>query len=156
MAKSDNFPLEEEIVSILGQCGPALTYALQSKFGCTAVLHGVDVAGAGQSMKPEMRFSTLLSKGLRVSVWRDDLTTHRGVEAVVNAANENLSHGGGLAKALSDAGGPGIQQDSDQYIKANGKLLTGGAIVAQPGYLPFKKIDHSCRWSKPTIQPPKK
>ncbi|XP_070975530.1 protein mono-ADP-ribosyltransferase PARP9 isoform X2 [Oncorhynchus clarkii lewisi] len=149
MAKSDNFPLGEEIVSILGQCGPALTYALQSKFGCTAVLHGVDVAGAGQSMKPEMRFSTLLSKGLRVSVWRDDLTTHRGVEAVVNAANENLSHGGGLAKALSDAGGPGIQQESDQYIKANGKLLTGGAIVAQPGYLPFKKIIHAVGPSLP-------
>ncbi|XP_024243590.1 protein mono-ADP-ribosyltransferase PARP9 isoform X2 [Oncorhynchus tshawytscha] len=151
MANSDNFPLEEEIVSILGQCGPALTYALQSKFGCTAVLHGVDVAsaGAGQSMKPEMRFSTLLSKGLRVSVWRDDLTTHRGVEAVVNAANENLSHGGGLAKALSDAGGPDIQRESDRYTKANGKLLTGDAIVAQPGNLPYKKIIHAVGPSLP-------
>ncbi|XP_020315977.1 protein mono-ADP-ribosyltransferase PARP9 isoform X2 [Oncorhynchus kisutch] len=151
MANSDNFPLEEEIVSILGQCAPALTYALQSKFGCTAVLHGVDVAsaGAGQSMKPEMRFSTLLSKGLRVSVWRDDLTTHRGVEAVVNAANEHLSHGGGLAKALSDAGGPDIQRESDRYTKANGKLLTGDAIVAQPGNLPYKKIIHAVGPSLP-------
>ncbi|XP_064806772.1 protein mono-ADP-ribosyltransferase PARP9 isoform X2 [Oncorhynchus masou masou] len=147
MAKSENFPLEKEIVSILGQCGPALTYALQSKFGCTAVLHGVDVAG--QSMQPEMRLSTVLSKGLRVSVWRDDLTTHRGVEAVVNAANEHLSHGGGLAKALSDAGGPDIQLESDWYIKTNGKLLTGDAIVAQPGYLPYKKIIHAVGPSLP-------
>nr|XP_046212837.1 protein mono-ADP-ribosyltransferase PARP9 isoform X3 [Oncorhynchus gorbuscha] len=151
MANSDNFPLEEEIVSILVQCGPALTYALQSKFGCTAVLHGVDVAsaGAGQSMKPEMRFSTLLSKGLRVSVWRDDLTTHCGVEAVVNAANEHLSHGGGLAKALSDAGGPDIQRASDRYIKANGKLLTGDAIIAPSGNLPYKKIIHAVGPSLP-------
>ncbi|XP_038830799.1 protein mono-ADP-ribosyltransferase PARP9 isoform X3 [Salvelinus namaycush] len=144
MAKSDNLPLEEEMVSILGQCGPALTYALQSKFGCTAVLHGVDAAsaGAGQSMKPEMRFSTQLSKGLRVSVWRDDLTTHHGVDAVVNAANEHLSHGAGLAKALSDAGGPDIQRESERYIKTFGKLVTGNAIVAPPGYLPYKKIIH--------------
>ncbi|XP_029540687.1 protein mono-ADP-ribosyltransferase PARP9 isoform X1 [Oncorhynchus nerka] len=147
MANSDNFPLEEEMVSILGQCGPALTYALQSKFGCTAVLHGVD--GAGQSMKPEMRFSTLLSKGLKVSVWRDDLTTHCGVDAVVNAANEHLSHGGGLAKALSDAGGPDIQRESDRYIKANGKLLTGDAIIAPSGNLPYKKIIHAVGPSLP-------
>ncbi|KAK6301841.1 hypothetical protein J4Q44_G00278940 [Coregonus suidteri] len=147
MAKSVMIPLEEEIVSILGQCGSALTYALQSKFGCTAVLHGVDAAsaGAGQSKKPlpEVRFSTQLSKGLRVSVWRDDLTTHRGVDAVVNAANVHLSHGGGLAKALSDAGGPDIQRESDRYIKDNGKLLTGDAIIAAPGFLPYKKIIHA-------------
>ncbi|XP_029620540.1 protein mono-ADP-ribosyltransferase PARP9 isoform X2 [Salmo trutta] len=142
MAKSENFPLEEEMVSILGQCGSALTYALQSKFGCTAVLHGVDAASAGQSKKPEIRFCTLLSKGLKVSVWRDDLTTHCGVDAVVNAANEYLKHGAGLAKALSDAGGPDIQRESDQYIKANGRLLTGDAIVAPPGYLPCRKIIH--------------
>lgn len=68
MAKSDNIPVEEEMVSILGQCGPALTYALQSKFGCTAVLHGVGI-GAGKFKKPgEERFSTQLSKGLKVSV----------------------------------------------------------------------------------------
>lgn len=144
MAKSDNIPVEEEMVSILGQCGPALTYALQSKFGCTAVLHGVNAAsaGAGQSMKPEITFSTQLSKGLRVSVWRDDLTTHCGVDAVVNAANEHLSHVGGLAKALSDAGGPDIQRESDRYINAHGRLLTGYAIAASPGYLPCKKIIH--------------
>ncbi|XP_055746497.1 protein mono-ADP-ribosyltransferase PARP9-like isoform X2 [Salvelinus fontinalis] len=143
MAKSVNIPLDEKMVSIVGQCGQALIYALQSKFGCTAVLHGVDAASAGQSKKPEMRFSTLLSKGLRVSVWRDDLTTHRGVDAVVNAANVHLSHGGGLAKALSDAGGPVIQQESDQYINDFGKLFTGEAIVALPGNLPCKKIIHA-------------
>uniref|UniRef100_A0A4W5MPG2 Macro domain-containing protein n=1 Tax=Hucho hucho TaxID=62062 RepID=A0A4W5MPG2_9TELE len=151
MAKSENIPLEEEIVSILGQCGPALISALQSKFGCTAVLHGVDAAsaGAGQSKKPEMRFSTQLSKGLRVSVWRDDLTTHHGVDAVVNAANEHLNHGGGLAKALSDAGGPDIQRESDRYMKAYGKLLTGDAIITPSGNLPCKWIIHAVGPSLP-------
>ncbi|KAK6311312.1 hypothetical protein J4Q44_G00169760 [Coregonus suidteri] len=146
MAKSLNIPLEEEMVSILGQCGSALTNVLQSKFGCTTVLHGVDANYAGQSRKPsifpEERFSIHLSKSFKVSVWKDDLTTHR-VDAVVNAANNGLKHYGGLAKALSDAGGPAIQQDSDQYIFSKGMLSTGDAIIAPPGYLPCRKIIHA-------------
>uniref|UniRef100_A0A673ZTD1 Macro domain-containing protein n=1 Tax=Salmo trutta TaxID=8032 RepID=A0A673ZTD1_SALTR len=83
MAKIEKILLEEELVSILGQCGPALTNVLHSKFGCTAVLYGVGI-GAGKFKKPgEERFSTQLSK----------------VDAVVNAANVNLSHGG-VQKAL--------------------------------------------------------
>uniref|UniRef100_A0A8C7MPN4 Protein mono-ADP-ribosyltransferase PARP9 n=1 Tax=Oncorhynchus kisutch TaxID=8019 RepID=A0A8C7MPN4_ONCKI len=146
MAKSLNIPLEEEMVSILGQCGSALTNVLQSKFGCTTVLHGVDATCAGQSRKPsvfpEERFSTHLSKSFKVSVWKDDLTTHR-VDAVVNAANNRLKHCGGLTKALSDAGGPAIQQDIDQYIFRQGKLSIGDAIIAPPGYLPCRNIIHA-------------
>uniref|UniRef100_A0A8C7I769 Protein mono-ADP-ribosyltransferase PARP9 n=1 Tax=Oncorhynchus kisutch TaxID=8019 RepID=A0A8C7I769_ONCKI len=141
-----NIPLEEEMVSILGQCGSALTNVLQSKFGCTTVLHGVDATCAGQSRKPsvfpEERFSTHLSKSFKVSVWKDDLTTHR-VDAVVNAANNRLKHCGGLTKALSDAGGPAIQQDIDQYIFRQGKLSIGDAIIAPPGYLPCRNIIHA-------------
>ncbi|XP_035760288.1 protein mono-ADP-ribosyltransferase PARP9-like, partial [Neolamprologus brichardi] len=39
-----------------------------------------------------------------------------------NAANENLSHMGGLAKALSATGGHTIQAESDLFIAKNGKL----------------------------------
>nr|XP_046210723.1 protein mono-ADP-ribosyltransferase PARP9-like [Oncorhynchus gorbuscha] len=136
------------MVRILGQCGSALTNVLQSKFGCTTVLHGVDATCAGQSRKPsvfpEERFSIHLSKSFKVSVWKDDLTSHR-VDAEVNAANNWLKHCGGLAKALSDAGGPAIQQDSDQYIFRKGKLSIGDAIIniAPPGYLPCRKIIHA-------------
>ncbi|XP_041737731.1 protein mono-ADP-ribosyltransferase PARP9-like [Coregonus clupeaformis] len=143
MARSETIPLEE-MVSILDQCGPALTYVLQSKFGCTAVLHGVD-AGAGTrkfKMPGEERFSTQLSKGLKVSVRKDDFTTHKA-DAVINSANVNLHHVGGLARALCDAGGPDIQRESDQYTKLYGKLSTGDAIVAEPGRLPCKKIIHA-------------
>ncbi|XP_021455554.1 protein mono-ADP-ribosyltransferase PARP9 isoform X1 [Oncorhynchus mykiss] len=110
------------MVSILGQCGSALTNVLQSKFGCTTVLHGVDATCAGQSRKPsvfpEERFSIHLS-------------------------NNRLKHCGGLAKALSDAGGPAIQQESDQYIFRKGKLSIGDAVIAPPGYLPCRKIIHA-------------
>ncbi|XP_029599294.1 uncharacterized protein LOC115181509 isoform X3 [Salmo trutta] len=62
MASSENIPLEEEMVSILDQCGPALTYVLHSKFGCTAVLHGVDAgAGAMKFKKPVFKHETIHS-----------------------------------------------------------------------------------------------
>ncbi|XP_052337122.1 LOW QUALITY PROTEIN: protein mono-ADP-ribosyltransferase PARP9-like [Oncorhynchus keta] len=132
---------------------------LQSKFGCTTVLHGVDATCAGQSRKPsvfpEERFSIHLSKSFKVSVWKDDLTSHR-VDAEVNAANNWLKHCAGLAKALSDAGGPAIQQDGDQYIFRKGKLSIGDAImlnllcnIAPPGYLPCRKIIHAVGPNRP-------
>ncbi|CAB1349407.1 unnamed protein product [Coregonus sp. 'balchen'] len=82
------------MVSILGQCGSALTNVLQSKFGCTTVLHGVDATcvGAGQSRKPsvfpEERFSIHLSKSFKVST---DLNLSTGVEKVENSTLNHLS-----------------------------------------------------------------
>ncbi|XP_071003750.1 protein mono-ADP-ribosyltransferase PARP9-like [Oncorhynchus clarkii lewisi] len=60
MARSESIPLEEEMLSILDRCGPALTYVLHSKFGCTAVLHGVD-AGAMKFKKPVFKHETVHS-----------------------------------------------------------------------------------------------
>ncbi|CAI2376914.1 unnamed protein product [Moneuplotes crassus] len=44
------------------------------------------------------------------------------VDAIVNAANSKLQHGGGLAKAISDRGGPLVQIESDEYLRANGQV----------------------------------
>jgi O-acetyl-ADP-ribose deacetylase (regulator of RNase III) len=47
-----------------------------------------------------------------VRVVQNDLTEER-VDAIVNAANERLSHGGGVAGAIARRGGPAIQRESD-------------------------------------------
>jgi len=64
-----------------------------------------------------------------------DLTTTE-VDVVVNAANERLAHGGGLAGAIVEAGGSVIQDESDAWVLENGPLSPGTAAVTGPGTLP--------------------
>ncbi|XP_070551038.1 macro domain-containing protein TTE0995-like [Ptychodera flava] len=83
-----------------------------------------------------------LSLGRKVVVVRGDITKMR-VDAIVNPANSNLDHGGGLAKAIVEAGGEVIQEDSDRIIKKNGSLLDGQAVSTGPGHLQCKRIIHA-------------
>ncbi len=143
-----DIPLHGAAVKIVSRCGSALSDVLRSKFGCVAAIDGVDFEGdlsiaQRPSVVPEKRFAVKLLAGVRVSVWKADLTNFPQAEAVVNAANEQLQHFGGLALALSSAGGPQIQKESDDYIQRNGLLNTGDAIVADAGLLPCKKIIHA-------------
>ncbi|XP_071753936.2 protein mono-ADP-ribosyltransferase PARP9 isoform X2 [Centroberyx gerrardi] len=149
MASKLDVPLHGASFNIVRQCGPALKDVLQSKFGCSVEIHGVDFdrdPSSGQwsrpTVVPELRFSAHLRNGVKVSVWKADLTNFT-VDAVVNAANDQLEHYGGLAQALSDAGGPEIQRESRQYIKRCGALKTGEAVVTKPGKLPCKMIIHA-------------
>ncbi|KAI9535155.1 hypothetical protein NQZ68_007246 [Dissostichus eleginoides] len=144
-----NITLHGPSLNVVRRCGPALRGVLQSKFGCEATIEGVDFqsdASVGQLRRPPVdpvkKSSFLLGGGVELSVWKADLTNFK-VDAVVNAANEFLKHGGGLAYALSIAGGSQIQKDSDDYINKNGHLGTGEAIVLDAGRLPCKKIIHA-------------
>ncbi|CAF98989.1 unnamed protein product, partial [Tetraodon nigroviridis] len=129
-------------------CKSFLNHVLQRKFGCVATAIGVAFEGnqAVTQMKtpalvPEKRFEVLLPR-VTVSVHKADLTNFP-VDAVVNAANERLQHVGGIALALSKAGGSQIQQDSDEYIRKNGVLRTGESVAMDAGSLPCKKIIHT-------------
>ncbi|KAM3835915.1 protein mono-ADP-ribosyltransferase PARP9 [Diretmus argenteus] len=144
-------PLRGASVSIVRRCELALSDVLQTKFGCTVRIQGVDLSRP--TMVPEERFSSRLHEGLTVSVWKADLTGFP-VDAVVNAANTRLQHYGGVALALSNAGGPEIQAESDDYILRNGALKTGEAIVTNAGNLPCKKIIHAVGPKLPPNPPP--
>lgn len=84
---------------------------------------------------------------LKVEVCQGDLVLER-VDAIVNAANENLKHDGGLAKAICDAGGPGIQDESNDYIAEHKKLFPGTTVCLGSGDLPCKRVIHAVgpRW----------
>jgi len=65
------------------------------------------------------------------------------VDAIVNAANGHLAHGGGVAAIISRAAGPELQTESDALIRATGVLPTGSAVVTTAGRLPFKGVIHA-------------
>jgi len=64
-------------------------------------------------------------------------------EAVVNAANGMLRHGGGVAAALVKKGGNIIQTESDEYVSKHGKIPDGSVAVTSAGSLPSKYIIHA-------------
>ncbi|XP_068402730.1 protein mono-ADP-ribosyltransferase PARP9 isoform X3 [Eschrichtius robustus] len=117
---------------------------LQNKFSCIFSL--VSPAQEGNSESRQV-FRKMLMPRLELSVWKDDLTRH-AVDAVVNAANEDLMHGGGLAQALVKAGGLEIQEESRRYISLYGKIPTGDIAITGAGKLPCKLIIHAVgpRW----------
>jgi O-acetyl-ADP-ribose deacetylase (regulator of RNase III) len=65
------------------------------------------------------------------------------VDAIVNAANGHLAHGGGVAGIISRAAGPELQAQSDRLVRERGPLETGSAVVTTAGKLPFKGVIHA-------------
>ena len=65
------------------------------------------------------------------------------VEAIVNAANGHLAHGGGVAGIIARAAGPALQEESDRIVRERGPLPTGAAAVTTAGRLPFKGVIHA-------------
>jgi O-acetyl-ADP-ribose deacetylase (regulator of RNase III) len=61
------------------------------------------------------------------------------VDAVVNAANEQLQLGAGVAGAIRKQGGPSIQEECDRL----GGCATGSAVVTGAGNLPAKWVIHA-------------
>ena len=65
------------------------------------------------------------------------------VDAIVNAANGHLAHGGGVAGIIARAAGPDLQKESDLLVQKHGAFPTGSAVVTTAGKLPFKGVIHA-------------
>ena len=65
------------------------------------------------------------------------------VDAIVNAANGHLAHGGGVAGIISRAAGPDLQRESERLVAEHGPVPTGSAVVTTPGKLAFKGVIHA-------------
>ena len=65
------------------------------------------------------------------------------VDAIVNAANGHLAHGGGVAGIIGRAAGPELQAASDALVQKHGPLRSGEAAVTTAGKLPFKGVIHA-------------
>ena len=65
------------------------------------------------------------------------------VDAIVNAANGHLAHGGGVAAAIARAAGPELEAEGDRIVASRGPLAVGEAVVTTAGRLPFKGVIHA-------------
>jgi O-acetyl-ADP-ribose deacetylase len=61
------------------------------------------------------------------------------VDAIANAANTELRHGGGVAGAISRAGGPDIQGESDRVAP----IGLGEAVETTAGEMPCRWVIHA-------------
>jgi putative ATPase len=87
-------------------------------------------------------FMKKVIKGTAICVLKGDICRDDSY-CIVNAANEHLSHGGGVAGAISSKGGPSIQQESNALVRERGIVPTGSAVVTGPGRLPCKYVIHA-------------
>jgi O-acetyl-ADP-ribose deacetylase len=69
----------------------------------------------------------------------DGDVTKLDIDAIANAANTDLAHGGGVAGAISRAGGPEIQAESDGLAPID----LGAAVATGGGKLPCRWVIHA-------------
>jgi len=80
--------------------------------------------------------------GRVVRVVQGDITEEE-VDAIVNAANEHLAHGGGVAGAIARKGGREIQDESRQWVQEHGHVPTGSAAITGAGKLKARYVIHA-------------
>jgi O-acetyl-ADP-ribose deacetylase (regulator of RNase III) len=74
----------------------------------------------------------------KIEVQQADITKLE-VDAIANAANTELRHGGGVAGAISRAGGPAVQRESD----AAAPIGLGEAVATSAGEMPARWVIHA-------------
>jgi O-acetyl-ADP-ribose deacetylase (regulator of RNase III) len=73
-----------------------------------------------------------------IEVMQADVTKLE-VDAIANAANTALQHGGGVAGAISRAGGPEVQRESDERAP----IELGEAVATTGGEMPARWVIHA-------------
>jgi O-acetyl-ADP-ribose deacetylase (regulator of RNase III) len=82
------------------------------------------------------------SQGHEIRLIHGDIT-ESPAEAIVNAANAQLQHGGGVAGAIARVGGPIIQAESNEWIRKNGLVSHNAPAITSAGDLPCQYVIHT-------------
>jgi O-acetyl-ADP-ribose deacetylase len=85
---------------------------------------------------------TRLTSGVSLSLVDGDLTEEQ-VDAIVNAANDHLIHGGGVAGAILRRGGPQIQAESFDWVRLHGPVTHDRPAYTSGGRLPCRYVIHA-------------
>jgi O-acetyl-ADP-ribose deacetylase (regulator of RNase III) len=82
------------------------------------------------------------TSGQHLQLVQGDITLEM-VDAIVNAANSSLQHGGGVAAAIARKGGPQVQAESDAWVLRHGQVSHAEPSVTFGGRLPCKYVIHA-------------
>ncbi len=82
------------------------------------------------------------ASGQHLEICQGDIT-RESTDAIVNAANSQLMHGGGVAAAIARRGGDVINRESREWVKANGPVTHGKPAVTSSGNLQCKYVIHA-------------
>jgi O-acetyl-ADP-ribose deacetylase (regulator of RNase III) len=83
-----------------------------------------------------------LTQNQTIQIVQGDITTEE-VDAIVNAANEYLQHGGGVAWTISNKGGSAIQKESNTWVQQHGRVSHASPAWTSGGQLPAKYVIHA-------------
>lgn len=90
----------------------------------------------------EVVAQTSILSGQVIKIVHGDLTQAR-VDAIVNAANAHLAHGGGVAGAIVRRGGEAIQRESDAWVRQHGPIAPEKPAITGAGRLPCRFVIHA-------------
>lgn len=80
--------------------------------------------------------------GRVLEICQGDITLSH-TDAIVNAANSRLMHGGGVALAIARKGGQIVKQESRAWVKEHGLVTHRQPAFTRGGNLPCKSIIHA-------------
>ena len=86
-----------------------------------------------KSMQPTApSFPEVTLHNTTIKIIQNDITREK-VDAITNAANNGLWHGGGVAGAISRAGGRKLDDESRAWVKKYGSVETGDCALTSAG-----------------------
>ena len=90
----------------------------------------------------EILLEHLLPNNKIFQIVQGDITAEK-VDAIVNAANNQLQHGGGVAWTISRRGGDIIQRESREWIQESGEVSHTQPAYTSAGDLPCRYVIHA-------------
>lgn len=105
-------------------------------------------AGNRSKYATQKKLEVKTKEGLKIKIYAGSII-RLNVDCIVNAANDRLMHGGGVAAAISEAAGYQFDKESRKYVEDNGPISVGTCCVTSAGNLPCKLVIHTVgpRWN---------
>ena len=157
---SMTFARPETSECIIGETADKIIFGIEQARRCAIVVNTVEETSdrctdfvrshePNKTMDETRQCKYTLPNGKIIEVHCGDILDHP-VDCLVNSANDELKHSGGLAKAIVDKGGESIQKECREYMRGKRKLMPSDVVITNSGSLLCKKVLHVVvpKWSK--------